>query len=112
MVTIIEGKAIVLLLKTEEKSNCEFEFQAYNQVVDWMCNDDRLLFKPIVDFKKISSYLYTLTLVSEDYKDEFYKRVRDEFLTFDRDLMIELFKISNQNEKLARFIKVLNTPRF
>lgn len=95
-----------------KKSNCEFEFQAYNQVVDWMCNDDRLLFKPIVDFKKISSYLYTLTLVSEDYKDEFYKRVRDEFLTFDRDLMIELFKISNQNEKLARFIKVLNTPRF
>lgn len=96
-----------------KKSNCEFEFLAYQQVVDWVDeNEMRSSFRSIIDFKKISSYLYTLTLVSDDYKDDFYKRVRSEFLTFNKGLMLSLLDDAKQGEKKSRFLKVLATPKF
>lgn len=94
-----------------KKTNCFFEFEAYRQVMSWLNEStDRLYFKPIVDFKKISSYLYTLTLIADEYKADFYTNVREEFLDFDRELMIELLKLSNQSSKLSRFEKILDTP--
>jgi len=93
------------------KSNCQFEFDVYDQVMDWVSlSPSRTSFSPLVDFKKISSYLYTLNLISDEHKEDFYKKVRSEFLSFDKDLMIELLSRSKQHSKLGRFKKILAVP--
>lgn len=93
------------------KSNCQFEFDVYGQVMDWVSlSPSRTSFSPLVDFKKISSYLYTLSLISDEHKEGFYKKVRSEFLSFDKDLMIELLGRSKQHSKLGRFKKILAVP--
>jgi glycosyltransferase involved in cell wall biosynthesis len=93
------------------KSNCQFEFDVYDQVMNWVSlSPSRTSFSPLVDFKKISSYLYTLSLISDEYKEGFYKKVRSEFLSFDKDLMIELLSRSKQHSKLGRFKKILAVP--
>lgn len=89
-------------------SNCLFEFEAYQEIEIWLKkNQYRLHFKPIVDLKKISSYLYTLTLISDEYKSDFYNQAKKEFLEFDKNLMIELLSNSGETSKINRFEKML-----
>lgn len=93
-------------------SNCFFEFEAYQEIETWLKETQyRFHFKPIIDLKKISSYLYTLTLISDEYKSDFYNKARQEFDSFDTNLMIELLKKSGQTDKLSRFQNILSTTQ-
>ena len=63
-----------------KNSSCEFEFEAFRAVLDWaqLQNVD-LHYKRLIDIKMVSSLMYTLKLIGEDYFDSFFEKVKDSF---------------------------------
>ncbi len=77
-----------------KKSDCQFEFSAYLNIEDWA---DRACvpayYKDIIRIKKLTSYLYTLSIISVEHFDQFYNAAKRELSHVDLEL-IDRFSIS------------------
>lgn len=60
-----------------KKSDCQFEFDAYQAIFDWADDADlpRYYLK-LIDIKMINSYLYTLKIISPEYFNAFFEKAK------------------------------------
>lgn len=94
-----------------KKTDCSFEFEVYDELLTWISKDECCMwYRPIIDLKKISSYLYALNLIDRSYRQGFYTRARLEMLCFDDELMLDLLSLLEQTEKMNKFKKILKMP--
>jgi glycosyltransferase involved in cell wall biosynthesis len=86
-----------------KSSNCSFEIQAYKNVEDWCSNVSvKSQYVNLVKFRKVSSYIYTLSVISLDYFHDFFAKVTPELRAIDSDLIARL---SNQLNRPIVFDK-------
>lgn len=90
-----------------KNSNCEFEFQAFSNVRAW-ANENNVAdyYFATIDIKLVSSLMYTLKMVSDEYFDGVFKKVKALFTDVD---VMSFKKYCVQNQKwwlYKEFLKV------
>ena len=86
-----------------KSSNCDFEIQAYKDVENW-CRDNSVpvQYQNLVKFRKVRSYIYTLSVISPDEFRAFFAKIKPELKTIDSDL---IFRLSQQLKRPPIFEK-------
>ena len=90
-----------------KNSNCEFEFQAFSNVREW-ANENNVAdyYYATIDIKLVSSLMYTLKMVSDEYFDGVFEKVKALFLDVD-EMSFKDFCVKNQKWWLYKeFLKV------
>lgn len=90
-----------------KNSNCEFEFQAFSNVKEW-ANDNSVAdyYFATIDIKLVSSLMYTLKMVSDEYFDVVFEKVKAQFAEVDA-MSFKEFCVQNQKWWLYKeFLKV------
>ena len=90
-----------------KNSNCEFEFQAFSNVREW-ANDNNVAdyYYATIDIKLVSSLVYTLKMVSDDYFDGVFGKVKELFTDVDA-VSFKNYCVQNQKWWLYKeFLKV------
>lgn len=95
-------------VKYRKSSNCNFELVAYELVNDWA---DKYVtsshYKNIIEFRKVNSYLYTLSVIAPNLFDGFFDKVKEQFHTIDRKIIANLANQTNKMHVLKKFDAVL-----
>lgn len=71
-----------------KSSNCDFEIQAYKDVESW-CRDARVTvqYENLVKYRKVSSYIYTLSVISSNEFHAFFDKVQPDLKAIESDLI-------------------------
>ena len=71
-----------------KSSNCDFEIQAYTDVENW-CRDTNVTvqYQNLVKYRKVSSYIYTLSVISQDEFHAFFKKIQPDLKAIEGDLI-------------------------
>lgn len=90
-----------------KKSDCQFEFSAYRSIEDWAegCGVSEY-YKNIIKIKKLTSYLYTLSIISDEHFEPFYNAAKKELSLVDLDL-IDKFSVSLKKRKVFKDFECL-----
>lgn len=74
-----------------KSSNCDFEIQAYKDVENW-CQDTNVTvqYQNLAKFRKVSSYIYTLRVISLDEFHTFFEKIKIELKAIDSDLIARI----------------------
>jgi glycosyltransferase involved in cell wall biosynthesis len=86
-----------------KSSNCDFEIQAFKDMENW-CLDTGVAsqYQNLIKFRKVSSYIYTLSVISTDEFRAFFSKIKLELSAIDSALIANL---SRQLKKLPTFEK-------
>ncbi|MDQ7727284.1 glycosyltransferase [Halomonas sp. SpR8] len=90
-----------------KKSDCQFEFSAYHNIENWAASMAvPQYYLDIIRIKKLNSYLYTLSIISEEYFDQFFDMAKAELSLIDRSL-IDSFSIDLKKRKVFKNFEFL-----
>ena len=79
--------------KYRQSSNCQFEFQAYADVDRWSRSSNiPKPYQETIQFRKLSSYLYTLRIISSEFFIAFFEQVKSELRLMDHNSISKLSK--------------------
>ena len=96
-------------LNKRKKSNCNFEFEAYSSVEAWaIVEGTPQWFNNLIGIKKINSFLYTLTLIAAEFKEDFRFRAHKETKNIDEFVVKEYMGLLGREENLKRYIALKN----
>jgi glycosyltransferase involved in cell wall biosynthesis len=91
-----------------KSSDCNFEIEAFDSVTDWGEQFDfSKSYKDIVAFRKVRSYIYTLSVIDPAMFDAFYKKVKESFKKIDRKVISKLSSDTGKTQAIKRFDTVL-----
>ena len=95
-------------LRLRKSSNCEFEIQAYKNIAQW-CDTAKvdIQYKNIINYKKIRSYIYTLSIISDKEFHNFYEKIRQELQSISRNIILDISKKLNQPIVYQKFQTIL-----
>lgn len=76
-----------------KSSNCDFEIQAYKDVEEW-CRDAGVTaqYNNLVNYRKVSSYIYTLSVIAPNEFHTFFVKIKPELTAIDGDLIAKISK--------------------
>lgn len=90
-------------------SSCNFELQAYDSVERWSKEAYVAPFyKKIIDFKKVNSFVYTLSVIAPAMFDSFYFSVKKILVDVDRDVILSMSKLTSKTHVLKKFDAILS----
>lgn len=95
-------------LNYRKGSNCEFELQAFTNVYNWMNglkSLDNYIY--IIQYRNISSFIYSLRMISPDYFSDFFRKVKKQFKKFDYAKIKEISVILKDAALLNKFNELL-----
>lgn len=74
-----------------KSSNCDFEIQAYKDVENW-CRDFSVAvqYQNLVKYRKVSSYIYTLSVISPNEFHAFFAKIKLELKLIESDLIARI----------------------
>lgn len=92
-----------------KNSNCDFELQAYKDVETW-CREANVSgpYRNLVQFRKVSSYIYTLNVIALSEFHAFFAKIQPELRAADVATIVTLAKKLNRAQ-LAEKFKALTT---
>jgi glycosyltransferase involved in cell wall biosynthesis len=94
-----------------KNSDCDFEIRAYQGVYRWMDDEDiEKWYRSIVDFRKVSSFIYTLKIISFEYFSDFYKQAQHEFNLIENKSIKFFAKLINNQSLYNNFHDIKNLP--
>ncbi|NCC83760.1 MAG: glycosyltransferase [Clostridia bacterium] len=87
-----------------KSSNCEFEIQAYKDVEKW-CQESNVAmqYQSLVKFRKVSSYIYTLRVISPKEFHAFFAKIKLELKAMDSELIANLSRQLNRPIVFEKF---------
>ena len=95
-------------VKHRKSSNCNFEFEAYKAVDDWASQYQiSPQYRKIIDFRKLNSYLYTLSVIDPKMREPFAEEARRQLTQVRRDDIASLAKLSKREHILEKLDSVL-----
>ncbi|ADH86524.1 glycosyltransferase [Desulfurivibrio alkaliphilus] len=90
-----------------KNSNCDFEFSAYAAVQEWILeNAVPTSYKRLVDIKMVSSFLYTLKIISKEHFSGLFARVKEQLRLVDEELVKEFCVRQNKWWLYKEFLEV------
>lgn len=96
-----------------KNSDCDFEIRAYQYVYRWMDKENiEKWYRSIVDFRKVSSFIYTLNMASFEYFQDFYKHAQHEFNLIENNLIKFFAKLINNQSLYNNFNNIKKLPYF
>lgn len=92
-----------------KSSNCDFEIQAYRDVETW-CRQASVTaqYQDLVKFRKVSSYIYTLRVISPEEYLNFFAKIKPELKAINRDLIERLSGQLNRPTVLERYTAIVS----
>lgn len=92
-----------------KSSDCNFEVAAYDSVESW-AKDAQVSnqYKDTIAYKKVSSYIYTLSVIAPKMFDRFFEKVKESFKVIDRKMVEGFCKITERQHVLKKFDAVLS----
>lgn len=95
-------------VRRRKASACDFELQAYDSVSRWIRSanvpED---YRAVADFRKLSSYIYTLNVASLAAYGNFYEQVRMELSKVDREAVAAVAAAVRKTDKLEKLDAIL-----
>lgn len=95
-----------------KSSDCQFELAAYEAVEAWSKDINvHPRYLETIAFKKVSSFVYTLSVIAPRMFDKFYVQARSAFRKIDRCIVEKFSESTNKRHVLEKYDAVLNvTP--
>ncbi|WP_269900181.1 alginate lyase family protein [Paenalcaligenes faecalis] len=102
-----ESKTSVTINK-RKKTNCEFEFIAYDDVDLWsnkyVCSRE---YKDIISYRMVNSLVYTLDLIDATYFVSFFRKTRDRLLKTSKNSVLSLAKLLKKDTLIKKYDLIL-----
>lgn len=99
----VESESSVTLNR-RKKSDCDFLFQAYDQVDQWLDSISApVWYRNIVDLKKVYSYLYTYKIIHPEFKRDYEYKVFKIFSDMNEFIISEYLDILKREDYLKLF---------
>lgn len=90
-----------------KNSNCDFELYAYSSVQDWLLRDSiSSKYRNLVYIKMVSSFLYTLKLISKDHFPAFFAKVKEKLKSIDEEMVKDFCIRQNKWWLYKEFLEV------
>lgn len=95
-------------LNYRKSSDCHFEITAYQDIEDWLKNESvpRFYFEN-VKYKKVNSFIYTLSVIAPKMFDKFYEKAKNHFSEIDRKLVVKKTNVDGKKHVLKKYDAVL-----
>lgn len=87
-----------------KSSNCDFEIQAYKGVEDWSKEIGvSAQYRELIQFRKVNSYVYTLSVISLDEFVGFFGKIKPEVKAISRDLIARMSQTLKKAHVLVKY---------
>lgn len=95
-----------------KSSDCNFEIAAYQSIEDWSSQEGVTdQYSELISYRKVSSFIYTLSVIAPKMFDQFYQKARTAFKKIDRRIIERYTRTTGKGHVLYKFDAVLNeTP--
>ncbi|WP_432697896.1 alginate lyase family protein [Marinobacterium sp. YM272] len=92
-----------------KSSDCNFELSAYQAIENWIVKEKvKDYYGRVVAYKKVSSFIYTLSVIAPKMFDKFYEKAKLIFGTVDREIVKEFCEFNGKNHILKKYDAVIS----
>lgn len=90
-------------------SDCNFEIAAFDSIESWAKYIDvSNQYFQVINFKKVSSFIYTLSVIAPKMFNGFYTKTKEHFKRIDRDLVVSFCGKTGKKHVLKKYDAVLS----
>jgi hypothetical protein len=92
-------------------SYCDFEFEVYSDIRRWI-HDEHIpaWYEMLVDVKMVNSFLYTISIIGDQYKDSFKAKASELFKKLDPEITCKYLDLIGRSEHKMRFLSLVGRP--